>query len=125
MNNLGDLFEIWHPYWNWECFKNGMWKNRRKEMNRIQQCANLLSSPVECEEAMIRAINEYPISAQQHLSKALGKRPWMGQSACCIALGATEEETRIAWNFYMTEKAQNKANKIADEVIAKWEQDNA
>lgn len=94
-------------------------------MNKIQQCANLLSSALECEEAMVRAVNEYPISAEQHLTKPLGKRPWLGQAACCVALGATEEEVRIAWNFYITPKAQDKANQVADEVIAKWESGNA
>ena len=120
-----NLFDRWHPYWDWECFLNGMWDIRKNEMNKIQECANLLSSPLACEEAMLRAINEYPISAEQHLSKQQGRRPWMGQSACCVALHATEEEVRIAWCFYMTQEAQDKANKIADEVISIWEKGNA
>lgn len=90
-------------------------------MNKVQQAARLLSTPDDCRTAMVRAVNEYPISAEQHLTKQQGRRPWIGQAACCIALGATEEETRIAWNFYMTEDAQRSANAIADEVIASWE----
>lgn len=125
MKYQNDLFERWHPYWNWECFINGMWLKRKNDMNKIQQCANLLSSTLECEEAMSGAVKAYPISAEQHLTKPLGKRPWLGQAACCFALGATEEEVRIAWNFYMTSKSQDKANQIADEVIAKWESGNA
>lgn len=73
----------------------------------------------------MRAVNEYPISARQHLTKSAGKRPWIGQAACNVELGATEEETRIAWNFYMTQEAQESANRIADTVIAQWESDNA
>lgn len=94
-------------------------------MSRIQDCARLLSYPDRCRAAMLQAIAQYPISAEQHLSKHSGRRPWMGQSACCVELGATEEETRIAWNFYMTPDAQASANAIADEVIAKWEAANA
>jgi hypothetical protein len=120
-----DLFERWHPYWNWECYTGGMWDQRKKQMNRIQECAKLLSTPDKCRAAMLRAVEKYPISAQQHLSKHTGRKPWMGQSACCIELGATEEETRIAWNFYMTPEAQSSANAIADEVIGRWETANA
>lgn len=94
-------------------------------MNKVQQAAKLLSTRDECFEAMQRAVSEYPISARQHLTKPIGKRPWIGQAACSVQVGATEEETRIAWNFYMTKEAQDMANAIADEVIAGWEQDNA
>lgn len=94
-------------------------------MNKIQECAKLLSSPVMCRNAMDRAISEYPISTQQHLSKATGKRPWMGAAACCVAIGATEEEVRVAWNFHMTPAQQESANAIADSVIAEWESGNA
>lgn len=94
-------------------------------MNKVQQAAKLLSTPFDCREAMIQALNNYPISARQHLTKPIGKRPWIGQAACNFVLGATEEETRIAWNFYMTPEAQNSANSIADELIADWERANA
>ena len=94
-------------------------------MNKIQECANLLSSPELCRVSMERALIEYPISAQQHLSKSSGRRPWIGAAACCVSLGATEEETRVAWNFYMHPGQQDVANAIADEVIAKWERGNA
>jgi hypothetical protein len=118
-----DLFERWHPYWMWECLP--MWDSKRKSMNRVQQAAKLLSTPDACRTAMVRAVNEYPISAEQHLTKPNGKRPWIGQAACSVQLGALEEETRVAWNFYMTPDAQASANAIADEVIAEWELANA
>lgn len=94
-------------------------------MSRVQECAKVLSDPSRCETAMRQAIAVYPISAEQHLSKTTGRRPWMGQAACCAVLGATEEETRIAWNFYMTSEAQASANAIADRVIEEWEMANA
>jgi hypothetical protein len=120
-----DLFERWHPFWQWECVNDGMWKSTRNSMSRIQECAKVLTNPDRCRTSMRRAIESYPISAEQHLSKTTGRRPWMGQAACCAVLGATEEETRIAWNFYMTPEAQASANAIADEVISEWEMANA
>lgn len=125
MNKFRDLFEKWHPYWDWECFKNGMWTKRRNDMNKVQKCANTLSDPAICRLAMEGAVNAFPISAEQHLTKSNGRRPWIGQAACCFYAGATEEETRIAWNFYMTPEQQKSANDIADEVIDKWERANA
>lgn len=94
-------------------------------MNKVQQAAKLLSTPFDCRQAMVQALEAYPISARQHLTKPIGKRPWIGQAACSVALRATEEETRIAWNFYMTPDAQDSANSIADELIADWERENA
>lgn len=94
-------------------------------MNRVQSCARLLANPVACREAMEKAVSDFPISAEQHLTKQLGRRPWIGQAACCAEIGATEEETRIAWNFYMKPEEQDSANAIADDVIAEWEKANA
>lgn len=94
-------------------------------MDLIKKCAELLSDAIVCESAMIGAITNYPISAEQHLSKNYGRRPWLGQAACCFALGATEEETRVAWNFHMTKESQDKANEIADALIKQWEMNNA
>lgn len=120
-----DLFERWHPFWLWECVNDGMWNQQRSNMLKVQECAQLLSNPGQCQTAMREAVEAYPISAEQHLSKATGRRPWLGQAACCYAMSATEEETRIAWNFYMTPDAQVSANAIADGVIAQWEAANA
>jgi len=94
-------------------------------MNKIQSCAHILSDMAQCDLHMRRALDAYPISAQQHLSKPTGRRPWIGAAACNVAIGANEEEVRIAWNFYMTPEQQNQANAKADEVIAHWEHANA
>lgn len=94
-------------------------------ISNIKKCKELLADKNNCEAAMIAVITQWPISSAQHLSKISGKRPWLGQAACCYALGATEEETRIAWNFYMTPEEQTLANKIADEVIDIWQRNYA
>lgn len=94
-------------------------------MNKIQACARLLSNTVDCRLAMKKAVESYPISAEQHLTKSGGRRPWIGQAACCVEIGATEEETRVAWNFYMSPAQQENANQIADDVIDLWETGNA
>jgi ABC-type dipeptide/oligopeptide/nickel transport system permease component len=52
--------QIFHPYWKWECFKNGMWRKESKEYEEIELpkiiaftgCHNSYGS------AMIDVINE-------------------------------------------------------------------
>lgn len=105
---------------------HGMWDNRRNDRQRIAEAKAVLTDPAKCREAMLGAIGQWPISAQQHLSKVhTNRRPWLGQAACAFAASATEEETRIAWNFHMTREAQDSANAIADELIAQWERQYA
>ena len=99
-----------------------MWDTRKNDMNKISEAKHTLSNPERCKRAMLGVINEYPISSQQHLSKHwMNRKPWLGQAACCLDCGANEEETRIAWNFYMSKEEQDSANSIADEVIKEWE----
>lgn len=117
-----DLFAKWFPYWEWECFKNGMWESRRNEHQYINASYTLLNNSEQCEIAMLDVINLWPISSMHHLSKNwVNRRPWIGQAACCLYRGSSEEETRIAWNLHLSRDAQDLANKIADNVIAKWE----
>lgn len=121
-----DLFARWFPYWMWECFINGMWEDRKKQMTKIKEAKDVLSDKGRCETAMRMVINAWPISAQQHLSKHwLNRNPWLGQAACNYAVKATEEETRIAWNFYMSKEEQDSANTIADMIISEWEKEYA
>lgn len=125
LQKQGYLFEIWHPYWFWECYQNNMWAMQKNRHDVIINCATLLSNSNMCRQAMIKAISEFKLSAEHHLTKQQNKKPWLGQAACNIELNATEEETRIAWCQHMTESSQNKANKIADFLINNWRIDNA
>lgn len=103
-----------------------MWDDRKKEMNKISEAKNILSDKKKCRMSMEFVVDAWPISAKQHLSKHwLNRRPWLGQAACNFSCGANEEETRIAWNFYMTKEEQDSANAIADEIISEWEKKNA
>lgn len=95
-------------------------------MNKITEAKNTLSDKKKCRMSMDFVVDAWPISAKQHLSKHwLNRRPWLGQAACNFSCGANEEETRIAWNFYMSKEEQDSANAIADEIIAEWEKKNA
>lgn len=124
--NRADLFDIWHPYWDWECFKSGMWENRPADNGKIILAEKVLSTPELCRIYMTRSVTQWKKSAEHNLSKCwLNRRPWLGWAACCFSVGATEEETRMAWCNRLSIDQQDEANKIADEVIALWARKNA
>lgn len=120
-----DLFSVWLPYTDWECWKHGMWANRRPKKVNITSAALVLSAPDRCEDAMRSALQRFKRSALHHLTKFGNRRPWVGQAACLDACGATEEETRLAWCVVLTEAQREVANAKADLVIAEWERHHA
>ncbi len=72
---------------------------------------------------MLSVIVSWPVATQHNLSnKSMNRQAWLGQAACCLAEGITEDATRFAWRT-LTEQEQNAANDIADYVINKWEQE--
>jgi hypothetical protein len=124
--NRSDLFERWHPYWDWECFRAGMWESRSSDEGKIILAEKVLSTPELCRLYMTRSVDKWKNSAEHNLSKYwINRRPWLGWAACCFSVGATEEETREAWNMRMSEKEKDQANAIADEVIELWTRKNA
>jgi len=54
-----------------------------------------------------------------NLRESPNNRSWLGQAACCYAVGATEAATRHAWGL-LTDPQRDLANKIADEIIDDW-----
>jgi hypothetical protein len=120
-NSMGDFFDVWLPYTEWECYQDGMWKDISPRKEVVKRAKIVLANPGLCVEAMKGAVINYRHSAMHHLSKYHSNRnPWMGQSACCYLVGATEEETRIAWS-QMNQVQQIKANEISQNVIKMWE----
>ena len=119
-----DLFSIWHPYTEWECYQSGMWESRGPKRKNIEAASAVLGVADVCEKAMRNAIKQYPKAAEHHLTKLGNRRPWIGQAAC-VAYGATEEETRLAWCNLLTDEQREIANAIADVVIADWERGDA
>jgi hypothetical protein len=117
-----DMFDIWHPYWNWECYQLGMWSGETPRKDVVKMSAKLLKDSESLFNFMVRAIDEMPNSAQHNLSKPyLNRAPWLGQSACFLYCGATEEETRLAWCQKLTYEEQVMANNSAKRACDYWE----
>jgi hypothetical protein len=70
---------------------------------------------------MEKVTAEWVYSCDQNMTNpSRNKQAFLGQSACCLELGATELEVRTAWGM-LTEQERVAANKVADRVSNKWE----
>ena len=113
---------VFHPYQNWEDYQSGMYDELKegREM-RVILAIRLLASPPLCEHFMREIVKRWKVSTEQVLTNAsCNRRAWLGQAACCLYAGVREDETREAWGLLKDEE-RNKANEIAEKVIADYE----
>lgn len=115
--------KIWHPYYLWEEFHYGMWKNMPKEEEeKFLELAVVFTGNAELYGSfMFKVIFMWPISCEHNLSDtSINRRAWIGHAACCLAIGCPEYITRKAW-WKLTEKQRQEANNQADRAIIIWE----
>jgi hypothetical protein len=106
-----------NPYSDWEDYKAGMWSNENS--GKEEKAKGLLSDPMRLHAAMRSVAFDWPIACEVNLSHPPNNRAWLGQAACCYAVGANEESTRGAWGM-LTDPQREQANAIADRVIQEW-----
>jgi hypothetical protein len=115
---------IYHPYWNWEDFKAGMWCNISKEEETIylQKAINFTGNADLYGEWMLKVIEQWPIACEHNLScTTMNRQAFIGHAACCLAIGCPEHITRLAWH-QLTQDQQDRANIKADYAIKMWEE---
>lgn len=115
---------IYHHYEKLEEVKAGMWRmvNGQARLDFRDQAAELMRDPERFKASMLKAVSDWPFSCEHNLSaKNVNRQAWMGHAGCCIAVESPEECTRLGWHM-LTRKEQDEANRVADEVIAEWEQ---
>jgi hypothetical protein len=100
----------------------GMWAipstGEREEF--VEATSDLMADPAAFEAAMLRALDEWPLSVSVALTTpGLNQRAWMGHAGCFLATGSPEETTRLGWHD-LDEREQHHANAAADRVIAEW-----
>lgn len=114
---------IHHPYTVWEDFRAGMYAPSSNPDNDAQRARTLLANPPGLVEAMADVVAAWPKAAQQFLTnRDSNRRSWLGQAACCYALGVPAIATRAAW-WLLTEEQQELANAAADVVISRWDEE--
>jgi hypothetical protein len=115
------------PYWMWEDFKAGMYKQTKPDEldGSVAKAVVILGDAELCESSMRRCVNEWKHAASENLSDATkNRRPWLGRACCCIQAGVRDDAVRIAW-WQLTEEQRDIANKIADMIIREWEKQHA
>lgn len=118
-----NLTKIWHPYYNWEDYKNGMWStvNGKERKILLKKAFEFTGNAKIYGSFMKKVIVEWPIACEHHLTNtSSNRRAWIGHAACSMALGCPEDITRQAWG-YLTTQQQDEANHMAQVAIAEWE----
>lgn len=116
---------IHHRYENWECYKNGFFKNvsGQEKTEKIKKVIELFSDAKKTRIFMNKVIDEWIKSCEHNLSNlGLNRIAWLGQSACCIYAKIPYKITMESWRL-VDEKHRIIACNIADELIKEYEQE--
>jgi len=113
---------IYHSYDKWECYQNGLYDSTKdNDLELIRKSKELLSNKDATFEAMSYVTESWVNSSEHFLSDlATNRRAWLGQAACCLEHGASEQATCKAW-WQLSEEQRFIANAIANMVINEWE----
>lgn len=115
-------FFIHHEYW--ECWKNGLYKQRKTIDENVEKCRAILECVNLCDRNFSKVLKEWPNSSMVHLSnKTINRQAWIGHASFCIAHGANENEGILGWHL-ITKEQQQRANAIADYYINIFEMEN-
>ena len=91
---------LWRPYWEWECYKHGMWSRvpRDQERELVLKAIDFTGDAELYGSWMVKAVHEFTVSCSHHLTdQSLNKRAYIGHAACALALGLPEYIVRKAW----------------------------
>ena len=114
--------QIYHPYWKWECYNNGMWSkvSLDKEQEIIERAIIFTGNYIEYGNAMIDVVNNWHYSLEHHLTdNSINQRAYIGHAACNYKFGWAEYLVRAAWNK-LDPNQQRLANAAADSAIELW-----
>jgi hypothetical protein len=114
--------QVWHPFWDWEDYKAGMWtKLSRDEERRLLPLAiEFTGDHFAYGAAMHRVIFEWPITMEHNLTNpSINHKAFVGHCAACLDRGYPEYITRAAWKV-LTDQQQGLANWQAQKAIDKW-----
>ena len=114
---------IYHPWWNWECYKAGFYSIEPPEgmdadTCRVRYC-EFLSSDEKFSAGMERVFKEWPNSCEHFLTNpSINKIAWLGQASMCITSGISSN-FKGGFNLLSTED-QGKANALAAVHLERW-----
>jgi hypothetical protein len=114
--------QIFHPYWDWEDYKAGMWNKltRQEELRLLPLAVEFTGDHFMYGNAMMRVVVEWPITMEHNLTNpSINHKAFVGHCAACLDRGYPEYLTRAAWKLLNDDK-QYLANRAAEKAIEKW-----
>lgn len=121
---MPNFSRVYHHYTKLEEYTAGMWRitHGPERKGYIEKAANLMRIPEKFGSAMLRAVNEWPISCENALTaESTNRIAWLGHAGCCVGVGSPEEATRAGWHT-LSLSEQDRANAIAAKALMRWEE---
>lgn len=115
--------QIFHHYEKWEDWKCGFYDSM---FGKEKQCAleivvDVFSDSQLTNELMQNVIDKWKYSCEQNLSNSsMNKIAWLGQACLSLEFNIPQTITMSAWEN-VPENFKEQANKIASDIIEKWE----
>lgn len=124
--NTSDPNRIFHTFDKWECHKAGLYA-QNFEGKTAEECekeyAKFLSNDKKFTQTLDKVIKEWKYSCEHYLTNnSMNRIAWLGQASMCYATGIPMKYC-AGFNL-LTEKQQNRANKIALKALNKWLKNN-
>jgi hypothetical protein len=116
------LKKIWHPYWEWEDWKAGMWRkvSAKEERKFLPIAVEFTGNHVLYGTHMMAIVTEWPVSCEHNLTDAsLNKIAWIGHAACAHAKGIPEYIVRRAWSV-LSDEQRDLANERSEMALSFW-----
>lgn len=116
------LKRVFHHFSKLEEYKSNMWKQcKTNEREGFIHAARQLMIDVDLfESAMMRVVNEWPLSCEANLTaSSINHQAWIGHAGCAIAVNSPDDMTRLAWRS-LSQEQQDLANAAADRCILFW-----
>lgn len=110
------------PWWEWECYKNGMWRKLPKEQEEaaVKSAVDFTGDWEQYGAAMQEVSMAWPRTMLNSLSNvSINRRAFIGHCAATFKIGAPEYITRMAW-AELTNEQRFYADREAEKYIKQW-----
>jgi hypothetical protein len=119
---MGAIKRVYSPYYDWEDYKAGMYRNpiNLDIDSLVTKDLKLLGSD-RFMSIGLEVLYSWRCATNFNLSnRTQNRKAWIGQAACCYNHGSVERITRQAWK-HLDVDSQNRANLIAEKIIKRYE----
>jgi hypothetical protein len=117
-----DIKQKFIPYWNWECYKSGMWLKVDKitESEMLGEAIKFTSDHILYGRAMSEVIFKWVNSMDNFLTnKSINRKAYLGHCAVFYKKQIPEYIVRKAWK-HLSDNQRVLANLEAEKNINKW-----